>query len=80
LAQHGKGGFSRSIDDLYQVALLRDGDIADTRMPCQGPAYIQHSQTAEKTIDLESGAVKQACLIDCYVGDHMHVRSYPHIA
>ena len=40
LAQHGKGGFSRSIDDLYQVALPRDGDIADTRMPCQGPAHI----------------------------------------
>ena len=55
LAQHGKGGFSRSIDDFYQVALRRDGDVADTRMPCQGPAHIQHSQTAEKAVNLERG-------------------------
>jgi hypothetical protein len=53
LAQHGKGGFSRSIDDFYQVALPCDGDIADTRMPCQGQAYIQYSQTAEKTVNLD---------------------------
>jgi hypothetical protein len=55
LAQHGKGGFNRSIDDLYHVALPRDGDIADTRMPCQGPAHIQHSQTAEKAVNLDRG-------------------------
>jgi hypothetical protein len=55
LAQHGKGGFSGSIGDLYPVALSRDGDIADTRMPCQGPAHIQHSQTAEKAVNLDRG-------------------------
>jgi hypothetical protein len=55
LAQHGKGGFSGSIDDLYQVALSRDGNIADARMPCQGPAHIQHSQTAEKAVNLDRG-------------------------
>jgi hypothetical protein len=53
LAQHGKGGFVGSIEDLYQVALAGDGDIADTRMPCQGPAHIQHSQTAEKAVNPE---------------------------
>ena len=53
LAQRGKGGLSGGIDDLYQVSLLHDGDIADTRMPCQGPAHIQHSKTTEKAVNLE---------------------------
>jgi hypothetical protein len=49
-------------------------------MPYQGPAYIQHSQAAEKAIDPESGAAQRGSLIDGFVGDHVHVRSYPHIA
>jgi hypothetical protein len=79
LAQHGKGGFSGSIGDLYPVALSRDGDIADTRMPCQGPAHIQHSQAAQKAINPERGPAQQVGMIGCGVGNHVHIRSYPHI-
>jgi hypothetical protein len=58
LAQHGQGAFSRSVGDLYQVALPHDGDIADTRMLCQGPAHIHYSSTAEKAVHLERGTVR----------------------
>jgi hypothetical protein len=79
LAQQGQGGVSRSIDDLYQVALSRDGNIADTRMPCQGPAHIQHSQTTQKAINPERGPAQQVGMIGRGVRDHVHFRSYPHI-
>jgi hypothetical protein len=79
LAQHGKGGFSGSIGDLYQVALSRDGDIADTPMPCQGPAHIRHSETAQKAINPERGPAQQVGMIGCGVGKHMYLWSYPHI-
>ena len=80
MAQHGKGGFVGSIEDLYQVALAGDGDIADTRMPCQGPAYIQHSQTTEQAFDLERGSSQQMGIVVCYIGYQVHLRLYPDIA
>ena len=76
MAEHGNRGFIGSVGDLQQVALSLDGKLADTRMPFQGTPHIQHSKAAEKAVDLEAGATQPVGLIDSFVRDHMHIRSY----
>ena len=43
LAQDGNRRHSGIIGDIHAVTFPRNCDILDTRMPCQGPAHIQHS-------------------------------------
>jgi hypothetical protein len=77
--QGGYGGFSGSIGDIHHVALPLDGDIADTRMPYQGPAHVQHSQTAEKAVDLEGDTASPVRLVKDVIAEHLHVRPHPQI-
>jgi len=48
-------------------------------MPCQGPAYVQHSQAAKKAVNFERGAAQSIRLVKRFVDDYLHVRSHPQI-
>jgi len=41
--------------------------------------HVQHSQTAQKTINPERSPAQHVGMIGCGVGNYVHIRSYPHI-
>ena len=68
------------IGDIHYVPLPLDCDIVDTRMPCQGPAHVHHSQATEQAVDLQRNATPLVRFVKSCVNDDVHVRSHPQIA
>lgn len=73
---HGQVGGIRHV---HQIAVPFHHDFTNVRMPCQGPADVQHSKATEQPIDFQAGTAETVRLVNCLVGDHVHIRPYPQI-